>query len=58
MQLFIAGIPSKNIERSIHIDGFSVSAFLSGWYFDYSLKVKSLDITSDLIKAVLYSKVS
>jgi hypothetical protein len=40
------------------IDVPSVSAFLSSLHFDYSLKVEALDITSDLTKTVLYSKVS
>ena len=45
------------ILRTIYVSYTDVSAFSSSWHFGHSLKVETVDVTSDLFKAVLYSKV-
>jgi hypothetical protein len=43
--------------RTIYVSYSDVSAFSSSWHFGHSPKVEMVDVTSDLIKAVLDSKV-
>jgi hypothetical protein len=43
--------------RTIYVSYTDVSAFSSSGHFGHSLKVEPADVTSDLIKAVLDSKV-
>ena len=43
--------------RTIYVSCIDVSAFSSSRHFGHFLKVEAEDVTSDLIKAVLDSKV-
>jgi hypothetical protein len=55
--LAIWRVKSLHYEKSPVLVFPSISSFLSSRHFDHSLKVEAADITSDLTKAVLYSKV-